>query len=125
MPRRGADERLVALAGEPLEGDRGETGDLEAAVEKTLEKFGRIDWVVANKDTYNIRVLNLFGGNGYVTASALSGGASVVHVEADSELLELARANAGQQNVAWLQFLALCFCGCFHIELALSRAIVY
>jgi short-subunit dehydrogenase len=63
--RRGADvvllarrwERLEALALEVRARGRGALtircdvtadGDLEAAVEKTLEKYGRIDWVVAN-----------------------------------------------------------------------------
>ena len=53
-------------------------------------------------DLEDIRVLNLFGGNGYVTAHALNGGASVVHVEADEDVLQLARANAGEQNVTWV-----------------------
>ena len=53
-------------------------------------------------DLEDIRVLNLFGGNGYVTAQALKGGASVVHVEADEGVLQLAMANAGEQNVTWV-----------------------
>jgi nitric oxide reductase NorD protein len=53
-------------------------------------------------DLEDIRVLNLFGGNGYVTLHALKGGASVLHVEADAGMLQLARANAGKQHVDWV-----------------------
>jgi nitric oxide reductase NorD protein len=53
-------------------------------------------------DLDELRVLNLFGGNGYVTAQALAAGASVVHVEADLEMIELARAQAGEQHVQYV-----------------------
>ena len=36
-------------------------------------------------DLDDIRVLNLFGGNGYVSAQALRAGASVVHVDAGAD----------------------------------------
>jgi len=48
-------------------------------------------------------VLNLFGGNGFVTAQALAGGASVVHVDASEEMLTLAGINAGQQHVEYVR----------------------
>lgn len=49
-------------------------------------------------DLDTIRVLNLFGGNGFVTAQALAAGASVIHVDASAEMLELARSyQLGQQ----------------------------
>ena len=54
-------------------------------------------------DLDDLRVLNLFGGNGYVTAQALAGGASVVHVEAGEDMLALARANAGEQQVEYVR----------------------
>ena len=46
--------------------------------------------------------MNLFAGNGYVTAHALAAGATVVHVEADGDMLELARRQAGRQNVEYV-----------------------
>lgn len=54
-------------------------------------------------DLDDVRVLNLFGGNGYVTAQALAAGAAVVHVEADPEMIALARLNAGEQHVTYLR----------------------
>ncbi len=54
-------------------------------------------------DLEDISLLNLFGGNGYVSAQAVIAGASVVHVEADTEMLSLARAMAGEQNVEYVQ----------------------
>jgi 23S rRNA (cytosine1962-C5)-methyltransferase len=71
-----------------------------------LESRGRVglrgrdlpcgDWVRRRLegcyDLGDLRVLNLFAGNGYVTAEALAGGASVVHVDASEEMLALARA---------------------------------
>ena len=54
-------------------------------------------------DLEEISVLNLFGGNGYITAQAITAGASVVHVDADSEMLDLARAQAGVQGVDYVQ----------------------
>jgi nitric oxide reductase NorD protein len=54
-------------------------------------------------DIEELSVLNLFAGNGYVTAQALAAGATVVHVEADSDTLELARLQAGRQNVEYVQ----------------------
>jgi nitric oxide reductase NorD protein len=48
-------------------------------------------------------VLSLFGGNGFVTAQALAAGASVVHVDANEQMLALAQANAGQQNVEYVR----------------------
>ncbi len=53
-------------------------------------------------DLDELRVLNLFGGNGFVTAQALAAGASVVHVESDPDMLALARANAGQAGVDYV-----------------------
>ena len=53
-------------------------------------------------DLEDIHVLNLFGGNGFVTVQALRGGATVVHVEADGDMLQLARNNAGDDNVVWV-----------------------
>ena len=40
-------------------------------------------------DLDDIRVLNLFGGNGYVSACALRAGASVIHVDASATMLSL------------------------------------
>jgi nitric oxide reductase NorD protein len=54
-------------------------------------------------DLEEVSVLNLFAGNGFVTAQALAAGATVQHVEADAELLELARQQAGRQNVEYVQ----------------------
>ena len=53
-------------------------------------------------DIEDLRVLNLFGGNGFVTAQALKAGAAVVHVDAGEELLALARASAGAHNVEYV-----------------------
>jgi nitric oxide reductase NorD protein len=54
-------------------------------------------------DLEDLRVLNLFAGNGYVTGQALAAGASVVHVDADAEMLELARAQAGEKQVEYVR----------------------
>ncbi len=54
-------------------------------------------------DIEELTVLNLFAGNGYVTGQALAAGATVVHVEADEVKLEIARLQAGQQNVEYIQ----------------------
>ncbi|VAW81877.1 hypothetical protein MNBD_GAMMA13-1661, partial [hydrothermal vent metagenome] len=54
-------------------------------------------------DLEEISVLNLFGGNGFVTAQALVAGASVVHVEASEEMMALARGNAGEKNVEYVR----------------------
>ncbi|MGB5605380.1 MAG: methyltransferase domain-containing protein [Gammaproteobacteria bacterium] len=54
-------------------------------------------------DLDDISVLNLFGGNGYVTAAAKHAGASVVHVDASDGMLALARVNAGHRQVEYLQ----------------------
>ncbi len=54
-------------------------------------------------DLDELVVLNLFGGNGFITAQALAGGATVVHVDANEEMLALARANAGEQNVEYVR----------------------
>jgi nitric oxide reductase NorD protein len=53
-------------------------------------------------DIEDIRVLSLFAGNGYVTAQALQAGASVVHVDASEELLQLSRQQAGEQHVEYV-----------------------
>jgi nitric oxide reductase NorD protein len=53
-------------------------------------------------DIEDLRVLNLFGGNGFVTAQALKAGATVVHVDAAEEMLALARASAGEHNVEYV-----------------------
>jgi nitric oxide reductase NorD protein len=53
-------------------------------------------------DIEDLRVLNLFGGNGFVTAQALKAGAAVVHVDAGEEMLALARATAGERNVEYV-----------------------
>jgi nitric oxide reductase NorD protein len=64
------------------------------------------DWVRARiegcYDLDDLTVLNLFGGNGYITAQALAAGAAVVHVEASEEMLALARANAGERQVEYV-----------------------
>jgi nitric oxide reductase NorD protein len=54
-------------------------------------------------DLDDIRVLNLFGGNGYVSAQALRAGASVIHVDASEAMLSLARGNAGSSNIEYVQ----------------------
>jgi nitric oxide reductase NorD protein len=54
-------------------------------------------------DLEDIKLLNLFGGNGYVTLQALTAGASVVHVEADTDMLALARELAGTRGVDYVQ----------------------
>jgi len=54
-------------------------------------------------DLEDISLLNLFGGNGFTTAQALTAGASVVHVEADADMLALARELAGAQGVDYVQ----------------------
>lgn len=54
-------------------------------------------------DLDDISVLNLFGGNGYVSAQALQAGATVVHVDASADLLALARAQAGTRNIEYVQ----------------------
>jgi nitric oxide reductase NorD protein len=53
-------------------------------------------------DIEDIRVLSLFAGNGYVTAQALQAGASVVHVDASEELLQLSRQQSGEQHVEYV-----------------------
>jgi len=50
-----------------------------------------------------INVLNLFGGNGYVSAQALKAGANVLHVDAGADMLALARAHAGMHNIEYVQ----------------------
>jgi len=52
-------------------------------------------------DIEDIRVLNLFAGNGYVTAQAVQAGASVLHVDSSVAMLELAREQAGEQQVEY------------------------
>jgi len=54
-------------------------------------------------DLDDIRVLNLFGGNGYVSAQALLAGASVVHVDSSEFKLGLARAHAGASNIEYVR----------------------
>ncbi|MEA2079330.1 MAG: hypothetical protein U9P00_05650, partial [Pseudomonadota bacterium] len=54
-------------------------------------------------DLEELSVLNLFAGSAYVTAQALAAGATVVHVEAEDGLLELARQQAGRQNVEYVE----------------------
>jgi nitric oxide reductase NorD protein len=54
-------------------------------------------------DLEELTVLNLFAGNGYVTAQALAAGATVVHVEADPQTMEIARLQAGDQNVEYVE----------------------
>jgi len=54
-------------------------------------------------DLDELNVLNLFGGNGYVSAQAVAAGASVVHVEADADMLDLAQALAGTHGVDYIQ----------------------
>ncbi|MGD8841978.1 MAG: hypothetical protein PVJ83_00770 [Gammaproteobacteria bacterium] len=47
-------------------------------------------------------VLNLFGGNGFVTSQAVVAGASVVHVDGSEQMLVLARRNAGERQVEYV-----------------------
>ncbi len=54
-------------------------------------------------DLDDIRVLNLFGGNGFVSAQALQAGASVVHVDASEANLSLAHGNAGATHIEYVQ----------------------
>ena len=54
-------------------------------------------------DLDTIRVLNLFGGNGFVTAQALVAGASVIHVDASAEMIELARCHQIGQQVEYVR----------------------
>mgnify|MGYP001820799988 CR=1 FL=1 len=54
-------------------------------------------------DLDDIRVLNLFGGNGFVSAQALQAGAAVTHVDASEAMLSLARAHAGSSNIEYVQ----------------------
>jgi nitric oxide reductase NorD protein len=89
----------------------------EASVVCHLESRGRVglrgrdilcgDWIRQRiegcYDLKEVNVLNLFAGNGYVTAQALAAGATVLHVEADSDMLELARLQVGGQNVEYVQ----------------------
>ncbi len=53
-------------------------------------------------DLDDIRVLNLFAGSGYVTAQALQAGASVIHVDASEEMLQLCREQAGELHVEYI-----------------------
>jgi nitric oxide reductase NorD protein len=54
-------------------------------------------------DLDDIRVLNLFGGNGFVSAQALQAGATVVHVDSSDFMLSLARAQAGTGSIEYVQ----------------------
>jgi nitric oxide reductase NorD protein len=54
-------------------------------------------------DLDDIRVLNLFGGNGFVSAQALQAGVSVIHVDASEAMLSLAQAHAGSSNIEYVQ----------------------
>ena len=54
-------------------------------------------------DLDEIRVLNLFGGNGFISAQAVTAGASVVHVEADEEQLALAREQVGEHQIRFVR----------------------
>jgi nitric oxide reductase NorD protein len=54
-------------------------------------------------DIEDLRVLNLFGGNGYVTAQALAAGGAVVHVDADPDVMATARAHAGERQVEYVR----------------------
>jgi hypothetical protein len=54
-------------------------------------------------DLDDIRVLNLFGGNGFVSAQALQAGAAVVHVDASEANLSLAHGNAGTTHIEYVQ----------------------
>lgn len=97
-PRRGGltDEWTAAVAGSLVHcrlDERGRVGlhgrdfTCGAWVRQRIEGCYDID---------ELRVLNLFGGNGHVTAQVLAAGGSVVHVDADEAMLALARANAGE-----------------------------
>ncbi|HFD80980.1 MAG TPA: methyltransferase domain-containing protein [Gammaproteobacteria bacterium] len=54
-------------------------------------------------DLDEIRVLNLFAGNGYVSSQALAAGATVVHVDADAAMIELARSHCGDEQVEFVR----------------------
>jgi nitric oxide reductase NorD protein len=54
-------------------------------------------------DLDDIRVLNLFGGNGFISAQALQAGASVIHVDSSDSMLELARAQAGTDSIEYVR----------------------
>jgi nitric oxide reductase NorD protein len=54
-------------------------------------------------DLDDIRVLNLFGGNGFVSAQALQAGATVIHVDSSDFMLSLARAQAGPGSIEYVQ----------------------
>jgi nitric oxide reductase NorD protein len=54
-------------------------------------------------DLDDVRVLNLFGGNGFVSAKALQTGASVIHVDSSDSMLSLARAQVGPGSIEYVQ----------------------
>jgi len=54
-------------------------------------------------DLDDIRVLNLFGGNGYISAQALQAGASVIYVDSGEFMLALAQDNAGTSNIEYVR----------------------
>ncbi len=54
-------------------------------------------------DLDDIRVLNLFGGNGFVSAQALQAGATVIHVDSSDSMLSLARLHAGTAGIEYVQ----------------------
>jgi nitric oxide reductase NorD protein len=54
-------------------------------------------------DLEDIHVLNLFGGNGFVSAQALKAGAAVVHVDSSADMLSLAREHAGRDHIEYMQ----------------------
>ncbi len=64
------------------------------------------DWICQRiegcYDLDDIRVLHLFAGGGYVTARALQAGASVIHVDASEDMLQLCREQAGTQQVEYV-----------------------
>ena len=64
------------------------------------------DWICQRiegcYDLDEIRVLHLFAGGGYVTARALQAGASVIHVDASEDMLQLCREQAGTQQVEYV-----------------------
>jgi len=64
------------------------------------------DWICQRiegcYDLDDIRVLHLFAGGGYVTARALQAGASVIHVDASEDMLQLCRQQAGRQHVEYV-----------------------
>ncbi|MEN8107025.1 MAG: VWA domain-containing protein [Pseudomonadota bacterium] len=82
-----------------------------------LDEHGRVglrgreipcaDWVRQRiegcYDLDDIRVLNLFGGNGFVSARALQAGASVIHVDSSEDMLSLAREHAGSSNIEYVR----------------------